>query len=325
MRIKIVTPYRKGGPYNWGLALSSELNKKGLHSNCINKLFDLFFISFFVDKETDLVHASVPIFFKLWKKPLILTVHGNYKEEKMVYRLLWFLAIKNAELVTVPSQFLKNKLRLERAVVIPNAIDSGKFKKAKYSERKDINVVTTTKFHFKNKAYGVLELIDLLQSIKTDKKINFYVLGDGKYLSDVKKLSNLCKPNITINFTGFIKPETILHKCDIFVYYSNLDNFPIAILEAMASGLPVVTNNVGAVTEMIKNGKSGYIGNKDEMRVALTRLINDSALREVIGKNGLCSVRAKYRWGEIIPVYTNLYKKMLNQSSSTRSLKCYVK
>ena len=53
-------------------------------------------------------------------------------------------------------------------------------------------------------------------------------------------------------------------KNDLFLYYSVHDNFPIAILEAMALGLPVVTNDVGAVREMIRPGENGYITVSEE-------------------------------------------------------------
>ena len=84
----------------------------------------------------------------------------------------------------------------------------------------------------------------------------------------LEKIKRFCLDNETIHavldlkvsFTGMVaEPQQELERGDIFLYYSNHDNFPNTILEAMSCGLPVITNDIGAINEIIENGKDGYI------------------------------------------------------------------
>lgn len=65
-----------------------------------------------------------------------------------------------------------------------------------------------------------------------------------------------------IHFTGFIKGETkanVLASCDVFCSPSPYETFGRTVVEAMASGIPVVTVESGAVSEYILNGVNGYL------------------------------------------------------------------
>ena len=84
MKINILTPVRKGGPYLIGKQLAEELNKKGHKAKHIHKLKDLLLSPF--KQDCDTVHSmGIPVFFSFWKKPYILTVHGEYPIEKNIW------------------------------------------------------------------------------------------------------------------------------------------------------------------------------------------------------------------------------------------------
>ena len=85
-----------------------------------------------------------------------------------------------------------------------------------------------------------------------------------------------------------------LGRADVFVHPTLNDCFPLVILEAMGTGLPVVTTDEGAIPEMVRDGEDGLICPKDDpvaLAAALEQLLADSALRTRMGASG----QARYR------------------------------
>jgi glycosyltransferase involved in cell wall biosynthesis len=218
--------------------------------------------------------------------------------------------IAQASTITTPSQYLKQKLGLERAIVVPNALFLERFKQVEHREKEVLNLVTVTNFHFLDKAKGLINVAKVLQQVQ-NRKIKYTVIGDGIYLKQVKE--EITKHRVSVEFTGFLTdPKQTLAQSDIFLYYSYHDNLPIVILEAMACGLPVITNDVGAVSEIIENEKNGYIAATDEAyHEYLLNLVRDAELRTKIGENARKAIEAKFEWAKIVDEYIKIYKTLL--------------
>jgi glycosyltransferase involved in cell wall biosynthesis len=299
MKIDILTPIRFGGPQKWGDDLVRALEKEGIEARNIHNFLGIIKRFFYTD--ADIIHSTLPLFFNLQGKPIILTIHGNYKKEN-IWKYLYPLAMKRANAITTPSNFLKEQLNLEKAIVIPNGIfpeDYKQIKQVKHRKNKPIQIVTVTGFKFWDKARGVLKLFKILQEVKnkTKKKFVFTVVGNGPYLEKIKNESK--KYDVPIKFIGFhSNPKDILQKSDIFVYYSYLDNLPITILEAMASGLPIVANDVGAIGEMIKASKDD-----SEFEKEVISLLNNKKIKKDKNNKNIDN----YYWSNINYKFKNIY------------------
>lgn len=313
-KVNVLTPPRLGGPFYWAHNLVHSLNQKGIQSQHLFQMKDLAISPFIQD--ADIVHAALPLSFRFWNKKLVFTIKGDYSIEKKRWRILNILALQKADVVTTPSIFLKTRLHLKDAVVIPNAIFSNEYYPICHSEKNKINLVTVTNFAFKDKSDGVLNIIKNIDNVQkfTDKQITYTIVGGGPYLQNVIKSSE--NAQISINFTGFISnPKTILQQSDIFLYHSMHDNFPNVLLEAMASGLPIVTNKVGAVEEIIDTDKSGFIvSDDDKYQKYLLNLISDHNLRKQIGTIARKRVEEKFDWDSVILNYISLYETLLCRS-----------
>src|SRR3990170_3045725 len=131
--------------------------------------------------------------------------------------------------------------------------------RAKYSIFKEDVLLLFVGSGFKRK--GLKYIIDAIPLIDTDKKIKLLVVGKGK----VRKYQKLAKENGIIDkiiFAGVYKNiQEIYAAGDIFVFPSEYDAFGTACLEAVASGLPVVVSKTSGVSEIIMQGKEGFVIN----------------------------------------------------------------
>src|SRR3990172_2164878 len=274
-KINILTPYRKGGPWFWGETLVNKINRSSpleFQGEHIYKLFDL--LSSPIYQDCDIVHAAVPISYRLWRKPVILTVKGNYLIENNIWKPFFPKAIDKADIVTTPSQYLKKEVGFDKAI-------------------------------------GVLTILKILNELPepAKKRINYYILGKGKFLENIIKES--WKFSVKHSFVGWQDPQNFFSKSDLFLYYSEHDNMPNAVLEAMASGLPVITNQVGAVREMIDNKQDGFIAqNEEEYRNHFLSLIENFSLRKQIGQRARKKIEERFNWDVIIWDYIKLYRSL---------------
>lgn len=313
--VLIITPHIKGGPWQWGADLAKELNESPsseFHAEHIFSIKNKFLSPFKLDAK--LIHTTNPLAWSVLFGPLILTVHGR------IYGIFWQffyrLGYFRASIVTVPSEFLKRSLGIKKAVVIPNALDISKFKETVFMERDFFNILTVTKFWFPEKARGLFELAQIIFNLAKDfdKKINWRIVGFGPLFENIKKsVEMLEKPkNLNVQWFGFDLPQKYFSDSDIFAYFSYEDNMPIAVMEAMASGLPVVTNKIGAVDEIIDNGKDGFItSNQSGYQNVLLKLMNDLNLRRETGRAARKKIQEKFSWEIILPKWIELYKKLL--------------
>jgi len=105
-------------------------------------------------------------------------------------------------------------------------------------------------------------LIEAVEKISNElqKKLEVSFYGNGELLEKNKKLANKNIPNVIINFKGVVTNRDEIYKnTDVLVVTSETEGLSLAILEAMASGSPVIASNVGGNPELVKNNKNGFL------------------------------------------------------------------
>jgi glycosyltransferase involved in cell wall biosynthesis len=124
-----------------------------------------------------------------------------------------------------------------------------------------------------------------------------------------------------IEMTGKLtKPELIQHllKADVFIFPSFSEGFPCSVTEAMAYSLPVLAAPVGAIPDMIENGKGGYLIESQDIDgyvKAVLRLMEDDNLRESMGTYNKIKANREYDYTVVIKKLCNLYDSVLENSS----------
>ncbi len=308
MNVRIVTS-RFGGPFQWGCGLSRALRLKGYRVNQTSTLAG--YVKNMVFPDCDMVHTTVPILCEWRKRPIVVTVKGDFTSERSVWQRLYPKLINQAAAVTVPSNYIKERVSIEKAIVIPNAVFPEDAKVVSHKTDGRMHLVTVMNFYFKDKADGCVRMLELLKGGGVGNLLQI-IVGEGTYLPSVREYSKNCE--LDVRFSGYLpNPYMALYNSDVFLYYSHHDNFPNVILEAMASGLPVLTNKVGAVKEMIESGVDGLIAEDDEQYVGyLKRLVSDTDLRKRLGVEARRKVERCFNWNILVDRYIEIYEKVLS-------------
>jgi glycosyltransferase involved in cell wall biosynthesis len=108
-------------------------------------------------------------------------------------------------------------------------------------------------------------------------------------------------------------PE-LLCAMDVFVLPSLAEGISNTILEAMATGLPVVATNVGGNSEILVDGITGFLvprGNPDALAAAIRRYVDEPVLRRVHGASARRRCETEFSIGAMVRNYQNLYDELL--------------
>lgn len=136
------------------------------------------------------------------------------------------------------------------------------------------------------KRKGIYELVEsaklLIDMYKGNKKFKFIIAGSGTEETNVKKIIKQYNIEEYFEFKGWVNDDIkkdLLKNSHLFILPSYNEGLPVAILEAMSYGLPIISTDVGSINEAVKNGKNGYLldsVNPYELSIKMVELINDT-------------------------------------------------
>jgi glycosyltransferase involved in cell wall biosynthesis len=180
------------------------------------------------------------------------------------------------------------------------------------AHQNDLWLVSTGE-HTHNKNLGVL--IDALARLKERGHTGFFLtlMSDGELHGHLQSLVIVHGLENQVYFTGFVpEARTFLMAFDIFLMPSRKEGFPYGLLEAGATGLPVVASAVGGIPELVRDGETGLLINPerpDTIVEALTRLRDDHSLRLSLGHALKNKVEGTYTLARMVEETKAVYEK----------------
>ncbi len=287
-------------------------------------------------------------------KTLVCTVHSTWKgeaeaiagepysrlnaNEKFLVSFNWFLRffevgmIKRANRVIAVSDFTRQELRKyynipeNRIRVIHNGVDTRKFQPAT-DKRKikqelglnpdDLAILSVGRLYARKGLFTLIE--SMPQVVKRFKNAKFVISGKGqsdemrKLIAHAERLG--VKENII--FTGYYpdkKLPKLYQAADVFAFSTFYEHHPFAVLEALATGLPVVTTWVGGIPETIKSGKNGFLVepfNKQQLSDRIIYLLEHPAEAAEMGSLARKTIVDEYDWSIVVKQVLKVYDEAL--------------
>jgi glycosyltransferase involved in cell wall biosynthesis len=222
---------------------------------------------------------------------------------------------------SLKEEFESNKLcDISKIMTIINGVDCDKFNiKAQQDVLKFRRLYGIPENAFVIGSVGRLAKIKnfsfLLNIIRECQDLFLVLVGDGpERTSLLQKVNEMSLANRCL-FLGELKDiSKVLSTFDVFANTSLYEGISNTILEAMASGIPVVANNVGGTPEIVSNGTTGFLidaNSKDKFINIFMKLKNNEALRQNVGVNSRKIVEGKYSLQSMVAKYQHIYNSLI--------------
>lgn len=228
--------------------------------------------------------------------------------------------LNKADQIVVIDQLTKNKLKnmgidKNKINIIPPGVDIDKFKcKTKYSITNKTVFLSVSYLIKRKNIKTIIEAMSILKDKQKD--FTLLIVGDGpekKSLVNLTKQLNLEK---NISFLGFIpnnKIKDLYLEADVFISMSNHESWGQTYLEAMASGLPIISARNQGSLSILKPSFSCLVNDTSrDLAKVLDSFSKDKKTLKLMGQRARFEAETSYDWDRtIVPQYLNIYKKMI--------------
>lgn len=284
----------------YGLDIITFNKKRGADFGLIFKL-----TKYIVKQKPHVIHThlySAPYTFLgaiLAKTPIrIHTVHSVAHKElqpkkrklmKFAYTFLNYRPVAISKYVekTIAKEY---KIRTSKIININNGIDTKTYsnnnKKLKTRNNKPINIITVSRLEeVKNHK---LMIDSFYEAQKNIQNIRLTIIGDGTLRNDIKNQIKQLKLENKINMAGATdEVANELKRADIYILTSKYEGLPVSVLEAMSSGLPIISTDIEAIDGIVINKNNGLVvpPNVKDISDAIITLATDDKIRKKFSNN----------------------------------------
>ncbi|NMB93353.1 MAG: glycosyltransferase family 4 protein [Flexilinea flocculi] len=225
---------------------------------------------------------------------MVHTIHNSPQYEGNIYRriVLWFLFHTNRAIPIALSP--QNKLMISQyfhikelqVKIVRNPVQLNQYhaKKLNHQDQKSIRFINVGRLTRQKNQVFLLNAFKKLHNLYPN--ISLMIVGDGPEREELEKTVNRLQMRDSVVFTGEVeKIEDYLALADIFVLTSIYEGLPLSVLEAMASGLPIIASDVGGIRDIVEeNGMIVPVNDESALIHAMAEQINNSQMREKMGE-----------------------------------------
>ena len=270
---------------------------------------------------------------KITKKPLIITLRGSdikLSLQQPLLKQLSLLVLHNADAITsVSSRITKQVIQLgipsAKTSFIPNGVDTNIFKpRNKKTQRKKLKLPLDSNILLYvgriSKAKGIDILLESFAKLhRKHHKTKLYFIGDGD-IADFKEKTQSLHLSDNVHFIGSLPQHEIAayySAADLFILPSLAEGRPNVVLEALASGTPVVTTDVGDVRAFMTHEQNGFIvppGDALKLAAHMNKLLSGRTLQQKFSRAGLKTIKDhQLSWNRAAQQYLAVYKQLLTK------------
>ncbi|MBT6815054.1 MAG: N-acetyl-alpha-D-glucosaminyl L-malate synthase BshA, partial [Flavobacteriales bacterium] len=258
------------------------------------------------------------------KIPIVTTLHGTditlLGKDKSFKPVIEY-AINKSDAVTSVSLDLKketlNHFKITKQIdVIPNFIDSNLYNKDgdKVLRSKFANTQEKILIHVSNlrKVKRVTDVVKIFEIVQKEIPSKLIMIGDGPERIQAEQLCRKLNISDRVKFMGKLKSvEEFMSISDLFLLPSETESFGLVALEAMASGVSVISSNSGGLSEVNIDGLTGYlseVGDVKQMSENAITLLSNEKMLDTFKQNAF-NHAMNFDLPNILPLYESLYTK----------------
>ncbi len=207
-------------------------------------------------------------------------------------------------------------------LTIPNGVDTRAFVPAGKVPARSFTIICVARLIERKGQHHLLEAFARLRATSAEPLALIFV-GTGDAEPQLRELAGSLKVMDAVTFKGFVPREEMprmYHDADLFVLPSQHEGMSIALLEAMASALPVVVTDTGGTAELVTQGANGEIvpwADVPELTAALLRVLNDPDRRKRMGQEGRTRAQ-QFGWAALATRYLDLCEGLMISSVERR-------
>ena len=265
-----------------------------------------------------LIRVKMPIVYTLHDSSPWVCSYDSVMEEKIrkiAYATIEIRICRRSDHIIAVSKTIKDELISrwniceEKIAVIPSGVDPNFFEPGKNKSDYCLFVGQLTR------RKGVEYLIRAVNRLS--KNIQCIITGEGPERACLIKSVNELDLSSKIVFTGavpFNRLKSLYAHAGFFVLPSISEGLPLTILEAMASGCPVIASRVSGVIDLVEDGHNGFLVEPRDVITLSDRievLAGDPKLRMSLGERARETVEKKYSWDSIAERVTAVYKEAM--------------
>lgn len=262
--------------------------------------------------------------------PFIVSVWGddifNFPKRNVVFKLLTKFTLKRADRILSTSKIMAKetaKYTKKDIIVTPFGVDLRKFdvfNVDRINFNEDDIIIGTVKTL--EKKYGIDILIKAFKMLIEkyhNLPLKLILIGGGNDRLELEELSANLGISDVVEFIGKIDMNEVpkyLNLMDIYCAFSidDSESFGVAIIEASACQKPVVVSDVGGLPEVVENGKTGIVverNNIEDAFMGIEKLLLDEKERIRMGINGRKKVISEYDFKLNLEQVINIYKELI--------------
>ena len=241
----------------------------------------------------------------------LATIHERTLGQPLLRLSDQLLCVSNA----VADHALKRGVSSNRLIVVPNGVDSRRFHPSPDEIQTPPVVLFVGRLIF-NK--GPMTFIDAAANVLRHRSdVRFLLVGDGPLRASLRERIRDYDIDANVHLLGNRSdvPE-LMRTAALFARPSLIEGMPLTVLEAMASGLPVIASPVGGTPELVKDGETGLLVDGADavgLSSAITRLLDDDALRASMGIRARGRVLGEFSWEWVANQTLEVYRHWIRQ------------
>lgn len=260
--------------------------------------------------------------------PIVTTLHGTditLVGNHPFYKPAVTFSINKSDAVTAVSQNLKDDtLRLFNITndihVVPNFIDLDKYNHNFTDCQREMMATNEERIitHISNfrKVKRIEDIIHVFYNVQKEMPAKLMMVGEGPEKEPAEQLCiDLGIEDKVVFFGNSNEIDRILCFSDLFMLPSETESFGLAALEAMASGVPVISSNTGGIPEVNKHGISGFlsnVGDIQDMTKNALHILSDKGQLKAFKENAKTE-SLKFDLHKIVPLYEAIYEETLSK------------